>query len=199
MCHRVGCVVTGAAHTVTSRHVWRFLTRIDEDLVARQAREPCPHCGDGRLHRADYPRAAWGLPRDLREGEDVRRFSLCCDNEGCRQRTRPDSVRYFGRRFYAAPLFLLAAVLLARGAPGLLRLGITLSIDRRTLKRWRRWWREAFVQSGFWRERRFDVMPLPGRQPLLGLYDLGRRRRRRFALRILHILHRFRDLATAAG
>ena len=197
MSHRVQRVVTGAMRTVTHRHVWRFLTRIDEDLVAQQAREPCPHCGEGRLHRADYPRAAWGLARGLRE--DARRFALCCGAQGCRRRTLPASVRYFGRRFHVAPVFLLVAVLLARGTPGLSRLGITLSIDRHTLKRWRRWWRDLFPQSGFWLEHRFDLLLLPDRQPLLGLYDLGRRRRRRFAFRILQLLHRFRDLASAAG
>ena len=76
MSHRALRLVTGAVDAVTDRHVWRFLTRIDEDLAARQAREPCPHCGVGRLHRADYPRAAWGLPRELRA--DARRISLCC-------------------------------------------------------------------------------------------------------------------------
>ena len=43
--HRAQRITTGAVRTVTDRHVWRFLTRIDEDLAARQAREPCPHCG----------------------------------------------------------------------------------------------------------------------------------------------------------
>ena len=197
MSHRALRLVTGAVDAVTDRHVWRFLTRIDEDLAARQAREPCPHCGVGRLHRADYPRAAWGLPRELRA--DARRISLCCGAPACRRRTRPDSVRYFGRRFYVAPLFLLVGVLLGRGALGLSRLGIVLSIDRRTLKRWRRWWRDTFPQSRFRDEHRFAMVLLPGRSPLLGLYDCVRRRRRRFAFRVLRILHRFRDLAAAAG
>ena len=72
MFHKACRVATGAVDTVTHRHVWRFLTRIDEDIVASQASQPCPHCGTGRLHRADYPRAAWGLARELRE--DARRI-----------------------------------------------------------------------------------------------------------------------------
>lgn len=197
MSHRALRIVTGAVGTVTDRHVWRFLTRIDEDLAARRACEPCPQCGVGRLHRADYPRAAWGLPRELRE--DARRISLCCDTPECRSRTLPDSVRFFGRRFYVAPLFLVVGVLLGRGSLGLSRLGIVVAIDRRTLKRWRRWWRDTFAQSGFWDEHRFEMVLLPGRSPLLGLYDCARRRRRRFAFRVLRILHRFRDLTAAAG
>ena len=196
MSHRVLRLVTGAVRTVTVRHVWHLLTRIDEDLAARRAREPCPHCGVGRLHRADYPRAAWGLPPELRE--DARRTSLCCGRLECRSRTLPDSVRFFGRRFYVAPLFVLVGVLLDRGSLGLARLGITVSIDRRTLKRWRRWWRDTFAQSAFWDEHRFEMVLLPGRSPLLGLYDCARRRRRRFAFRVLRILYRFRDLGAAA-
>jgi len=34
-----------------------------------------------------------------------------------------------------------------------------LGIDRRTLERWRQWWRVIFVGSSFWREARAQFMP----------------------------------------
>jgi hypothetical protein len=34
-----------------------------------------------------------------------------------------------------------------------------LGVDRRTLVRWRRWWREQFPASPFWREQRARLSP----------------------------------------
>jgi ABC-type microcin C transport system permease subunit YejB len=39
------------------------------------------------------------------------------------------------------------------------RLRKSLGIDRRTLKRWREWWLENFVNSSFWRQARARFMP----------------------------------------
>ena len=108
MSHKAQRVVTGAERTVTSQLAWKWLTRIDEDLAASQASQACPHCGVGRLHRANYSRAALGVSTKL--GREARRFSLCCNKDGCRKRVQPDSVRYFGRRHYVAPVFLLVAI-----------------------------------------------------------------------------------------
>jgi len=43
-----------------------------------------------------------------------------------------------------------------------------LPMDRRTLKRWRQWWRQIFVQSAFWRgaRGRFRRPIAPGQMPL---------------------------------
>ena len=196
MSHTSHCDATVARRTVTDRHVWVFMTRIDEDLAAQAAARPCPHCGVGRLHRADYPRASWGLSRALRE--NAHRFSLCCNKEGCRKRVRPDSVRYFGRRVYVASVFLLVSALLHCARPRLDRLCTTFSIDRRTLKRWRRWWKEMFPQSDFWCEHRFELLVAPEQAPLVGLCRDGKRRRR-CGFTILGVLYRFPDLARAAG
>jgi hypothetical protein len=34
-----------------------------------------------------------------------------------------------------------------------------LGVDRRTLERWRTWWRESFVASAFWRGERGRFVP----------------------------------------
>jgi hypothetical protein len=39
------------------------------------------------------------------------------------------------------------------------RLRQELGIDERSLKRWRGWWQETFVESGFWKGARARFMP----------------------------------------
>ncbi len=34
-----------------------------------------------------------------------------------------------------------------------------LGVSRRTVERWRRWWREAFAESAFWQAARAAFMP----------------------------------------
>jgi len=74
----------------------------------------------------------------------------------------PASVRFFGRRAYVAPFFLLVSALNHGLTPARVgRLSQIFGVDRHTLKRWRQWWRENFVDSAFWREARARFMPLP--------------------------------------
>ena len=100
-------------HSILSNaRVWSFLKRVDAAEAEAYREAGCPRCG-GELHSARYPRKPHGLAADL--GGDVRRFSFCC--AVCRRRVTPPSVRFFGRRFRVAPLFLLmSALVLAGGA-----------------------------------------------------------------------------------
>ena len=86
--------------------IWSFLTRIDAVEAERVRAEGCPRCGSC-LDSAPYPRKPHGLAASLREG--VQRFSFCCRD--CRRRATPPSVRFFGRRFRVAPVFLAASFL----------------------------------------------------------------------------------------
>ena len=120
---------------------------------ARQGR--CPFCGEA-LHRGDYTRKPNGGPSHWN-----RRYSLCCGSEGCRRRVTPASVRFFGRRVYVAPFFLLVSALnhgLTAARVGWL--SEILGVDRHTLTRWRQWWLENFVRSAFWKQARARFMPL---------------------------------------
>lgn len=158
-----------------------LLLRIDLDLVEQAQREGCPHCGGG-LHRADYPRKPWRVSRQAERCYE-RRFSLCCERDGCRRRTTPGTVRFLGRRRYTAVMMILVSALShgvtkRRGE----RLRQALGVSRRTLTRWRQWWREAFVASPFWRTARtrlasaLEPRPLPA--ALLEAFE-GRSRRQR--------------------
>ena len=152
--------------------LFELLGRIDQDL-ARKAREKgCGRCG-GRLDRADYARKPRGVPSELGAEHRVR-LSLCCSAEGCRRRTTPPSARFLGRRVYvgAAVVGITALRPGARDAEAR-ALREWLGVSRRTLARWRRWWREVFAASTFWRQARGRLrMPVPVRQLPGGL--LGR-------------------------
>jgi len=128
-----------------------LLMAMDKDLATQAREQGCPYCGHP-LHQANYPRSPLGLLRSFREYY-TDRFSLCCNT--CRKRTTPPSVRFFGRRRFPALLLLFISILsLGINARRLAQVkrhfGITLSES--TWKRWRRWWRESFMGTRFWRQ-----------------------------------------------
>jgi hypothetical protein len=84
------------------------------------------------------------------------RFSFCCEREGCRRRRTPPSVRFLGRRVYLGAVVVLIAALAEGATPRRLRQLRQLAgdVSRRTVERWRRWWRETFPQTRFWGECR---------------------------------------------
>ena len=138
-------------HKIVSREYLAFCLRVDREIAESHRARGCQLCGKGRLHRADYLRKPRGLPSDLPVDNEIRtRLSFCCDH--CRRRTTTPSVRYLGRRLHIGPLVvLLTAMVSMRRIRELCR---ALEIDRRTLDRWRRWWREEYSPSRHWRALR---------------------------------------------
>lgn len=137
--------------------LYEFLLTIDREF-AEQARAAGCHCS-GRVHRADYERKPRGVPSGLGPVYD-KRFSFCCALEGCRSRKTPPSVRFLGRRVYLSAVVLLVSAMQGgitdkRAA----RLRESLGVSRRTLWRWRKWWRETFPESSFWRREQGRFMP----------------------------------------
>lgn len=127
------------------------LLQLDQDLAAEVRQAGCP-CG-GVLHSAHYPRKPRGGPEEL-GAEHGLRLSFCCCVEGCRRRQTPPSLRFLGRKVFFAVWVLLLPVL--RDGPTrqrLQRLEEVFVVSRRTLLRWRRWWREAVPDSRFWQAR----------------------------------------------
>jgi hypothetical protein len=129
----------------------RFLKTIDYDLSEEERVKGCAHCG-GALHRADYPRSPLGVPAEHREFYEER-YSHCCAQ--CRKRTTSQSVRFFGRYWFPAPLLILISALMegafSKCCEQLYRL-FGVSISKRTWKRWRGWWRESFIATSFWKQ-----------------------------------------------
>jgi len=134
-----------------------MLFRIDFELSEQTRGEGCPFCG-GKLHSARYRRKPRGAG-DL-SPEHEWRFSFCCASEGCRRRTNPPSVRFLGRRVYLGVVVVLVAACTQGPSPERVQtLREQLGVDRRTLKRWREWWRELFPRTSFWKEARSRLMP----------------------------------------
>ena len=128
-----------------------ILNNIDQEIADKVKQKGCLCCGN-KLHKANYPRSPVGLPSQFRKHYDER-LSFCCDI--CRKRTTPQSVRFFGRRWFPAPLLILISALTLginerRLAAVKRHFGITISES--TWKRWRRWWRESFTATLFWQQ-----------------------------------------------
>ena len=139
-----------------------LLFSIDSDLADTCRAEGCQDCG-GRLHSARYNRKPQGRPRTVtcRLGpEHNKRFSFCCALDGCRSRETPPSVRFLGRRVFVAAIVVLIAVL-QHGATDtrMEHLAEVVRADRRTVERWRRWWRDTFTTTPFWQIARARFMP----------------------------------------
>ena len=86
-----------------------LLEQEDERIAAQVAAEGCAECG-GPLHRSDYERKPRGGLLAAGAEESVRRFSLCCGREGCRQRATPPSLRFLGRRVYVGAAGIEASI-----------------------------------------------------------------------------------------
>lgn len=134
------------------------LVLFDRDLAEGYRNEGCP-CG-GSLHRAAYERKPRGVPWDLPEGFCVRE-SFCCSRDGCRRRLTPPSLRFLGRRVYLGAVVVLVSAMVhgvtEKRATAMREL---CGVSRRTLSRWRKWWRESFVVSELWTILRGRFVPL---------------------------------------
>lgn len=176
--------------------LFELLGRIDQDLAREAQGKGCGRCG-GRLDRADYARKPRGLPPELGAEHAVRR-SFCCAAEGCRRRNTPPSVRFLGRRVYVGAAILGITALRAGARRDEARaLRAWLGVSRRTLTRWRRWWRDVFATSAFWREARGRLQtPVPA-GGLPG--ELLRRFAGDLQTRLIATLRFLAPITTAAG
>jgi hypothetical protein len=144
-----------------------LLLRIDHELAAQTRAEGC-RCG-GTLHRADYPRKPRGCSREVRP-DHLSRLSFCCSM--CRGRSTPTSVRFLGRRVYLGLAVVLLSARSSALAAAAARLDQVLGVARRTVTRWRVWWREQFPKTPLWRAGAARFMPpLPDEQLPAGLLE----------------------------
>ena len=143
----------------TSFH--RLLQGIDEDVAEGVRSKGCQHCG-AALHSARYERKPRGVPSELPPKYE-RRASFCCAAAGCRKRVTPPALRFWGRRVYLGPVFLLVFSLhhgVTQKRTEELRKKLQApTLSRRTLRRWRQWWLEVLPRSSFWSSARTRLMP----------------------------------------
>ena len=136
---------------LTDHKLFQSFEKFDNEMAEECRQAGCQYC-PGVLHRSDYKRKPRGGPESE---EEVYRDSFCCDQEGCRKRHTPPSIRFLGRKVYWSVVVILMSAL--RHGINERRLQILrghLEIDRRTLERWRQWWLDTFVQSQFWKSAR---------------------------------------------
>jgi hypothetical protein len=128
------------------------LTEMDAHIAATVAAQGCPFC-QGPLHVANYQRKPRG-GRLAAIGEQYPlRYSLCCGRRGCRKRVLPASLRFLGRRVYLEVVVILSC--LSAPTSKALRMAARLyGISKRTLVRWRHWWREEVARTKWWLELR---------------------------------------------
>lgn len=161
------------------------LLLFDRDLAEGYRLEGCP-CG-GKLHRAAYVRKPRGGPSGLPESFCVRE-SFCCSRDGCRRRLTPPSLRFLGRRVYLGGVVVLVSTMVhgvtEKRASAMRAL---CGVSRRTLTRWRKWWRESFVGSDLWTILRGRFVP-PVDESLLPSSLLERIERREASERVLGTL-----------
>ena len=141
-----------------------FLIRLDEELAAQAQCAGCS-CG-GVLHRANYPRKPRGCPTLAIRDAFSSRLSFCCSR--CRRRTTSMSVRFLGRRVYLGLVVVLCSARHAGQNTAAARLCEALAVPLRTLQRWRRWWREDFMQTPLWQAMCARFMPPVSAQGLPG-------------------------------
>ena len=136
-----------------------FLVLGDQELAVESQAAGCRSCG-GPLHSARYPRKPQPRGGTDDNGPSAWRFSFCCAREGCRRRTTPRSVRYLGRRVYLGAVVVLGTAMEAGITPARAQhLHNLLGVSRRTLQRWRRWWRTTLPTTAFWRATQGFLMP----------------------------------------
>ena len=136
---------------------WAFLFSVDEDLAKVTREAGCP-CG-GRLHGANFPRKPRGVREKLPESYSCR-LSFCCERDGCRKRKTSPSVRFLGRKVYLGAVVVLVAAMRQGPSPRRVReLTELFGADVRTIARWRKFWREHFPQTPFWKVARGRFMP----------------------------------------
>ena len=139
MCHEI----------LRDARLYAVLLKYDEDLAAQAQAAGC-ECG-GVLHVSDFPRKPRGGPSELGSEHD-RRLSFCCDRDGCRSRVTPPSVRFLGRRVYLGAVVVLVSAMRNGPTPRrVAKLVMLIGASRRTLQRWRAWWRTVFAESAFWK------------------------------------------------
>jgi hypothetical protein len=130
--------------------------RMDRALLDEMRSKGCRRCGKA-LHASDFGRKPRGGPAGLGEEADVR-FSLCCAR--CRKRHTPPSVRFLGRKVYWSAVVVVVSAMRHGATPARMgKLREHFGVSRRTVERWRVWWREAFAESTFWKAAAAAFMP----------------------------------------
>ena len=135
------------------RRFYELLLGFDRQIADAAQADRCRKCG-AVLHWGSWERKPRGGPTGLQPQHRLR-FSLCCAADGCRKRETPGSLRFLGRKVYlGAMVVLISAMQSGLTLQRMKRLKELVGVSRRTVLRWRDWWRTVFTMSPFWRAHR---------------------------------------------
>ena len=143
---------------VRDARFYEFQLEADRSLLAEARTKVCVVCGD-KLHSGNFRRKPRGGPAGMSEDADLR-YSLCCAADGCRTRHTPPSLRFLGRRVYLSAAVVIVTTLRHGASPARMRkLRELFGVSRRTVERWRIWWRTAFAKGPFWKVAAASFLP----------------------------------------
>lgn len=129
---------------------YELLLGFDRQIADAAHADRCQKCGSA-LHWGSWERKPRGGSVGLGPQHRLR-FSLCCAKDGCRKRETPGSLRFLGRKVYfGAMVVLISAMQSGLHPERMKRLKELVGVSRRTVLRWRDWWRTVFAMSPFWR------------------------------------------------
>lgn len=138
---------------------YELLLGFDRQIAESARADRCQRCG-AVLHWGSYERKPRGVPAGLGP-KHLQRFSLCCAADGCRKRETPSSLRFLGRKVYLGAMVVLITAMQSGLSPARVRqLEMLVGVSRRTVARWRDWWRNVFTESPFWRAHGAFVLPV---------------------------------------
>jgi hypothetical protein len=133
--------------------LYELLLGFDRQIADTAHAGRCRKCG-AALHWGSWERKPRGGPAGMERRHRLR-FSLCCAADGCRKRETPGSLRFLGRKVYlGAMVVLISAMQSGLNPERMKRLKELVGVSRRTVLRWRDWWRTVFTMSPFWRAHR---------------------------------------------
>ncbi len=128
---------------------YELLLGFDRQIAESAHADRCQRCG-AVLHWGSFRRKPRGEPAGLGP-EHLQRFSFCCAADGCRKRETPSSLRFLGRKVFLGAMVVLISAMQSGLTPARVRqLEVLVGVSRRTVARWRDWWRRVFTASPFW-------------------------------------------------
>ena len=137
---------------LTNPNFYQVLLQSDREIAALEQAKGC--LCEGILHQSNYPRKPRGLPQDTDPSFCIR-FSFCCNQEGCRKRVTPPSLRFLGRKVYTSVIIVLVFTLATATSKQIDRLlsCIGVSPSEETLRRWRKFWVVHFPSGDLWNQQ----------------------------------------------
>ena len=137
-----------------------LLLACDRDLADTARAGRCSLCG-GVLHSATYPRKPRGRPERESSGPSMTGasasavLSMVAARERRRRRCASSAPRSTSPRSSCSSRSCGTALAPKR----VQRMNEAVGVDRRTVERWRRWWRDNFTATPFWQIARAAFMP----------------------------------------